>query len=147
MPPIAQVFALVAAALHVVFFSFESVTFTRPEVWRRFGLETQAQADTVRPMAFNLDDSLMFVAGWERHILAGGPCPPVLSSHHVLGAWDLHRTTTRESRRIGIMTWNGSGRAPALPGSYLDWAAGRRVQCRRKRAAGSGLTRFREVLR
>jgi len=63
MPPIAQVFALVAAALHVVFFYFESVTFTRPEVWRRFGLETQAQADTVRPMAFNQGFYNLFLAG------------------------------------------------------------------------------------
>jgi putative membrane protein len=53
MPPIAQAFALIAAALHVVFFYLESVAFARPDVWRRFGLETQAQADTVRPMAFN----------------------------------------------------------------------------------------------
>jgi putative membrane protein len=62
MPLVAQVLALIAAALHVVFFYFESVAFGRPEVWRRFGLDTQAQADTVRPMAFNQGFYNLFLA-------------------------------------------------------------------------------------
>jgi len=62
MPLIAQLFALLAAALHVLFFYFESVAFARPEVWHRFGLETQAQADTVRPMAFNQGFYNLFLA-------------------------------------------------------------------------------------
>ena len=49
----AQVLAVIAAILHVVFFAFESVLWTRPAVYRRFGIASQAQADTIRPMAYN----------------------------------------------------------------------------------------------
>ena len=63
MPVLAQVFALVAAALHVVFFYAESVTFARPTTWRRFGLSTQEQAEIVRPMAFNQGFYNLFLAG------------------------------------------------------------------------------------
>ena len=62
MPVLAQVFALVAAGLHVVFFYAESVTFTRPTTWRRFGLSTQEQAEIVRPMAFNQGFYNLFLA-------------------------------------------------------------------------------------
>lgn len=62
MPVIAQVFALIAAALHVLFFYFESVTFTRPDVWRRFGVASQDQAEIVRPMAFNQGFYNLFLA-------------------------------------------------------------------------------------
>jgi putative membrane protein len=62
MPLLAQAFALLAAALHVLFFYFESVTFARPDVWRRFGLSTQAEADVVRPMAFNQGFYNLFLA-------------------------------------------------------------------------------------
>ncbi len=63
MPVLAQVFALVAAGLHVVFFYAESVTFARPTTWRRFGLSTQEQAEIVRPMAFNQGFYNLFLAG------------------------------------------------------------------------------------
>jgi putative membrane protein len=62
MPILAQAFAVVAAALHVLFFYAESVTFTRPTTWRRFGLSTQEQADIVRPMAFNQGFYNLFLA-------------------------------------------------------------------------------------
>ena len=63
MPLIAQVLALVAAAIHVLFFYLESVTFTRPATWARFGLRSQEQADIVRPMAFNQGFYNLFLAG------------------------------------------------------------------------------------
>ena len=53
MPGIAQVFAAVAALLHVAFFALESLLFTRPAVYARFGIGSQQQAETVRPMAYN----------------------------------------------------------------------------------------------
>jgi putative membrane protein len=53
MPAIAQAFAAVAALLHVLFFVMESVLFTRPAVYGRFGLSSQRDAETVRPMAYN----------------------------------------------------------------------------------------------
>ncbi|BDZ48935.1 hypothetical protein GCM10025867_11760 [Frondihabitans sucicola] len=49
----AQVVAALAALLHVVFFLFESVFWSRPKIYGRFGIATQAEADTIRPMAYN----------------------------------------------------------------------------------------------
>lgn len=62
MPVIAQVFALLAALLHVLFFYLESITFSRPATWRRFGLTSQQDADTVRAMAFNQGFYNLFLA-------------------------------------------------------------------------------------
>jgi len=63
MPVIAQVFAVIAAAFHLLFFYLESVTFTRPATWARFGLHSQQEADIVRPMAFNQGFYNLFLAG------------------------------------------------------------------------------------
>lgn len=58
----AIVFAVVAAAIHVFIFVMESVLWRRPRTWHRFGLRTQADADTVRPMAFNQGFYNLFLA-------------------------------------------------------------------------------------
>ncbi|WP_072754136.1 DUF1304 domain-containing protein [Rhodococcus maanshanensis] len=62
MPVIAQVFAGLAAALHVVIFAMESVWWTRPEVWKRFGLTSQHDADVARPLAYNQGFYNLFLA-------------------------------------------------------------------------------------
>ena len=62
MPVLAVAAALLAAALHVLFFYLESVTFSREPTWRRFGLTSQADAETVRPMAFNQGFYNLFLA-------------------------------------------------------------------------------------
>jgi len=62
MSLIAQALAFVAALIHVFFFYAESVTFSRPETWRRFGLQSQEQADVVRPMAYNQGFYNLFLA-------------------------------------------------------------------------------------
>ncbi|MCU1526595.1 MAG: hypothetical protein JWP75_358 [Frondihabitans sp.] len=49
----AQAVAALAALLHIVFFLFESIFWTRPVIYGRFGIATQAEADTIRPMAYN----------------------------------------------------------------------------------------------
>jgi len=49
----AQILAAVAAVLHVVIFVFESVLWTRPQVYGRFGIASAEQAETIRPMAYN----------------------------------------------------------------------------------------------
>ncbi len=49
----AQIVASIAALLHVLFFALESVLWTRPTVYRRFGIRSQEQAEAVRPMAYN----------------------------------------------------------------------------------------------
>ncbi len=53
MPAVAVVFAVVAALLHVVFFVFESILWTRPKIWARFGLRSQRDAETTKPLAYN----------------------------------------------------------------------------------------------
>jgi putative membrane protein len=42
-----------AAFLHGYIFLMESVWWTRPATWKRFGVADQAQADATRPMAYN----------------------------------------------------------------------------------------------
>jgi putative membrane protein len=56
------VFALLAALLHVYIFTMESVTWTRPATWKRFGIASQADADTTRPLAYNQGFYNLFLA-------------------------------------------------------------------------------------
>lgn len=56
------VFASVAALIHVMIFALESVLWATPQVWRRFGLKSQADADVVEPMAFNQGFYNLFLA-------------------------------------------------------------------------------------
>ncbi len=62
MHPIAVAAALLAAAIHAWFFVLESVRFTRPEVYGRFGLRSAEDAAIVRPMAFNQGFYNLFLA-------------------------------------------------------------------------------------
>lgn len=62
MPLAAQVFALLAAALHVVFFYMESIVFSRPNVWKAFGVASAADAEAVKPMALNQGFYNLFLA-------------------------------------------------------------------------------------
>jgi putative membrane protein len=62
MSIVAQLAALLAAAIHVWFFVLESLLFTRPNVAARFGLKTQDQIAVVRPMAFNQGFYNLFLA-------------------------------------------------------------------------------------
>lgn len=47
------VFAGLAALIHFYIFYLESIAWSKPRTWKTFGLRTQADADTVRPMAYN----------------------------------------------------------------------------------------------
>jgi putative membrane protein len=62
MPLVAQLAALLAAAIHVWFFVLESLLFSRPAVAARFGLRTEEQITAVRPMAFNQGFYNLFLA-------------------------------------------------------------------------------------
>jgi putative membrane protein len=62
MPIVAVIAALLAAAIHVWFFVLESLTFSRPNVWGRFGLRSAEAAEAVRPMAFNQGFYNLFLA-------------------------------------------------------------------------------------
>ena len=54
--------AAAAALIHVWFFALESVLFSRPTVFRRFGLRSAEDAAIVRPMAFNQGFYNLFLA-------------------------------------------------------------------------------------
>jgi putative membrane protein len=62
MAVIASVFIALAALLHVYIFLMESVWWTRPAIWRRFGLADQAEAETTRPLAYNQGFYNLFLA-------------------------------------------------------------------------------------
>ena len=53
MAVIGSVFVALAALLHGYIFLMESVWWTRPSTWKRFGVADQATADIIRPMAYN----------------------------------------------------------------------------------------------
>ena len=50
---IGSIFVGVAALFHVYIFTLESLTWTKPRTWKIFGIPSQADADTIKPMAFN----------------------------------------------------------------------------------------------
>jgi putative membrane protein len=56
------IFAFLAAALHVYIFSMESLTWTRPATWKRFGVASQADAETTKPLAYNQGFYNLFLA-------------------------------------------------------------------------------------
>jgi putative membrane protein len=62
IPIIATISAALAALLHVYIFVMESIQWTHPRVWRRFGVADQASADTVKPMAYNQGFYNLFLA-------------------------------------------------------------------------------------
>jgi putative membrane protein len=56
------IFVAIAALIHVVIFALESVLWSHPATWKRFGLRTQEEADIVRPMAYNQGFYNVFLA-------------------------------------------------------------------------------------
>ena len=62
MPLIAQMFAVIAAILHIWFFVLESLLWRRPSTWRRFWVANQEDADTIAPMARNQGFTNLFLA-------------------------------------------------------------------------------------
>ena len=59
---LAIVFAALAALLHVFIFLLESVLWMRPATWKRFGLKSEEDAATMRPMALNQGFYNLFLA-------------------------------------------------------------------------------------
>ena len=62
MAVIASIFVALAALLHGYIFLMESVWWTRPSTWKRFGVADQAAADTTKPMAYNQGFYNLFLA-------------------------------------------------------------------------------------
>ena len=59
---IAIVAAALAALLHIYIFVMESVLWMRPATWKRFGIRSQDDAGTIRPMALNQGFYNLFLA-------------------------------------------------------------------------------------
>ncbi len=59
---VGSAFVFIAAAIHLLIFFLESVLWSKPSTWKRFGLKTQAEADIVKPMAFNQGFYNVFLA-------------------------------------------------------------------------------------
>jgi putative membrane protein len=59
---IATVAAALAALLHVYIFVMESVQWTQPRIWKRFGVASQEQAEITKPMAYNQGFYNLFLA-------------------------------------------------------------------------------------
>ena len=50
---VGAVFVGLAVLIHLYIFFLESVAWSKPSTWKLFGLGSQAEADTVKPMAYN----------------------------------------------------------------------------------------------
>lgn len=59
---LATVFAALAALLHVYIFVMESVQWTQPRIWKRFGVADQNAAEITKPMAYNQGFYNLFLA-------------------------------------------------------------------------------------
>ena len=59
---VGSVFIGLAALIHVYLFYLESIVWSKPGTWKTFGLTTQAQADTMKPMAYNQGFYNLFLA-------------------------------------------------------------------------------------
>ena len=57
-----SIFVFIAAVIHLLIFFMESVLWSRPATWKRFGLKSQEEADIVKPMAFNQGFYNVFLA-------------------------------------------------------------------------------------
>ncbi|MGL4306870.1 MAG: DUF1304 domain-containing protein [Mycobacteriaceae bacterium] len=62
MPVLTQIFAALAALLHVLIFVMESVLWERRPVWKRFGLASQEDAATTKSLAYNQGFYNLFLA-------------------------------------------------------------------------------------
>jgi putative membrane protein len=59
---LATVFGSLAALLHVYIFVMESVQWSQPRIWKRFGVPDQRTADATKPMAHNQGFYNLFLA-------------------------------------------------------------------------------------
>ncbi|GAA1860960.1 DUF1304 domain-containing protein [Microbacterium koreense] len=59
---IATVVGALAALLHVYIFVMESVQWSQPRIWKRFGVRDQATAEATKPMAYNQGFYNLFLA-------------------------------------------------------------------------------------
>ena len=54
--------AIIAALIHVLIFTLESVLWAKPSTWKKFGLRSQSDANLMESMAFNQGFYNLFLA-------------------------------------------------------------------------------------
>jgi len=59
---VGSIFVFVAALIHLLIFFMESVLWSKPAIWKRFGVKSEDDAATLRPMAFNQGFYNVFLA-------------------------------------------------------------------------------------
>jgi putative membrane protein len=59
---IGSVFVFLAAIFHLFAFFLESIAWAKPRTWKLFGIASQEDADTIKPMAFNQGFYNLFLA-------------------------------------------------------------------------------------
>ena len=59
---VGSVFVFLAAVFHLYVFFLESITWRTPRTWKTFGISSQADADTIAPMALNQGFYNLFLA-------------------------------------------------------------------------------------
>jgi len=59
---IGSVFVFLAAIVHLGIFALESVLWSKPSTWKRFGVADQRDAEVLRPMAYNQGFYNLFLA-------------------------------------------------------------------------------------
>lgn len=59
---VGAVFVGIAGLIHIAIFLFESVLWSQPSTWKRFGVKSQDEADVLRPMAYNQGFYNVFLA-------------------------------------------------------------------------------------
>ncbi|MGL6237085.1 MAG: DUF1304 domain-containing protein [Segniliparus sp.] len=57
-----EIFAALAALLHVAIFLMESVLWSKPQIYGRFGVRSAEDADVIKPMAYNQGFYNLFLA-------------------------------------------------------------------------------------
>jgi putative membrane protein len=57
-----SVFVSLGAVVHVYFYYLESVSWSKPSSWKRFGIKSAEDAETVRPWAVNQGYYNLFIA-------------------------------------------------------------------------------------
>jgi putative membrane protein len=69
----AQIFVALAGVFHLAVFALESLLFRRPTTWKRFRIRSAADAELIRPWAFNQGFYNLFLgAGALGGLIAGG---------------------------------------------------------------------------
>jgi len=59
---LAAVFVLLAALVHILIFLMEAVLWSRPRIWKRFGVRSAEEAETLRVVMFNQGFYNLFLA-------------------------------------------------------------------------------------